>query len=96
MQSDELWSLEPFKIRQRLYSRQYSRRVLHGLEQRFIRLVFTRDGFVFVRHHRAKVVVKGPNSVLRAEMAQVPGIFWYVPKTFRSSLFAHKKYLVRW
>ena len=48
---------------------------------RFILLVFTHDAFVFTR----KGAAKGPNSVLRAEMARVPGIilvrtiFLYLP-----------------
>ena len=54
-----------------------------------------------MRHHRAiiapssrKGAAKGPNSVLRVEMARVPGIFLVRTNFFGTKLFAHTKCLV--
>jgi len=60
-----------------------------------ILLVFTRDVFVFVRII-AQRRAKGPNSVLRVEMARVPGIFLVRTNFFGTTLFAHTKCLVHW
>ena len=51
--------------------------------------------FVFVRII-AQRRAKGPNSVLRVEMARVLGIFLVRTNFFGTKLFAHTKCLVHW